>query len=75
MTTYIQKKINGKWGTILTIVSSISNSAHNHLCKEYCRGLYRISTERTTDMPSKLQGLSEKDILETLLQYRNSRLT
>lgn len=51
MVVYIQKKINGVWRTLLTVDSTCLDSVYRHLCAQYCQCKFRISLDKTGDMP------------------------
>jgi hypothetical protein len=75
MVVYIQKKIKNMWRTVLTVNSVNSDSAFKHLCKQYCQYKFRISMDKTDDMPIKLQGLSKDEALDVLCDIRLIDLT
>ena len=75
MVVYIQKKIDGRWRTLLTCDSIHSNSAFTHLCTQYCQHKFRISLDKTDDVPPEPQGLSREDTLEALCDVRLVGLT
>jgi hypothetical protein len=56
MIVYIQKKINNKWRTILTISSTIAQQTLDYLRKHGCQCKFRISKEKTDDVPITPQG-------------------
>jgi hypothetical protein len=75
MVVYIQKKIKGIWRTVLTTDPVNSSNVLNHLCKQYCKYKFRISMEKTDDMPIKLEGLSKDEALDALCDIRLADLT
>lgn len=66
MVVYIQKKIKNIWHTVLTTDSVNSSSVLDHLCRQYCQHKFRISKEKTDDMPIELKGLSRDEALDAL---------
>lgn len=66
MVVYIQKKIKNVWRTVLTVDSVNSGSAFDHLCRQYCKYKFRISMQKTDDMPIGLSGLSMDEAFDAL---------
>jgi hypothetical protein len=75
MVVHIQKKIKSIWRTVLTVDSVHSSSALEHLCRQYCQYKFRISTEKTDDMPVKLRGFSKNEALDALYDLKLADLT
>jgi hypothetical protein len=66
MMVYIQKKIKNVWRTILTIDSTLAQQNLDFFCKQYCQYKFRISIDKTDDLPFKLSGLSRDEALDAL---------
>jgi hypothetical protein len=75
MVVYVQKKIKGKWRTVVTVNSIDAQQVYDHLCKQHCQHKFRISKEKTDDMPVKLQGLSRDEALTAVADLRLVDLT
>jgi hypothetical protein len=63
---YIQKKIKNVWCTILIVNEEGAHRACNHLIVHNPTSEFRISKEKTDDMPIKLRGLSRNEALDAL---------
>lgn len=75
MLAYIQKKINKKWCTLIQTDAVDSGSVLDHLCEQHCKSFYRISMDKTDNMPAEPQGFSREDALEALYNVKLIELT